>query len=85
MITNCFIIPPDPQVWRCFSLVNITRCDKREKSGKAFYIIHAVDDKGYTGSFVCSLSYGEKLLAADGEKLHLGRNRVNGKSFLYIK
>lgn len=66
-------------------MVNITRCDKREKNGKAFYIIHAVDYNGYTGSCVCSISYGDKLLAADSEKIHIGRNRENGKSFLYIK
>lgn len=66
-------------------MVTITRCDKREKNGKAFYIVHAVDDKGYTGNCVCSISYGDKLLAANPESLHIGRNRENNKYFLYIK
>jgi len=66
-------------------MVTITRCDKREKNGKAFYIVHAVDDKGYTGSFVCSIAYGDRLLAAEPETIHLGRNRENRKSFLYIE
>ena len=66
-------------------MVNITRCDKREKNGKAFYIIHAVDDKGYTGSCVCSITYGDKLLGATPDSLHIGRNKENMKSFLYIK
>ena len=66
-------------------MVTITRCDKREKNGKAFYIVHAVDDKGYTVNCVCSIPYGDKLLAANPENLHIGRNRENNKRFLYIK
>lgn len=66
-------------------MVTITRCDKREKNGKAFYIVHAVDDKGYTGSCVCSIAYGDKLLKASPDNLHIGRNRENKKQFLYIK
>lgn len=66
-------------------MVNITRCDKREKNGKAFYIVHAVDENGYTASCVTSVEYGDKLLGANPDSLHIGRNRENKKSFLYIK
>lgn len=63
-------------------MVTITRCDKREKNGKAFCIVYYYDDKGYTGSTVMSESYYSKV-SGDLLNAHIGRK--DGKSFLYIK
>lgn len=63
-------------------MVTITRCDNREKNGKAFCIVYYYDDKGYTGSTVMSTAYYSKV-SENLEKAHIGRK--DGKSFLYIK
>lgn len=78
-------MPPDAMFGGVIIMVNITRCDMRQKNGKAFYVVHAVDENGYTASCVCSVSYGNKLLGSNPNSLHIGRNRKDNKSFLYIK
>lgn len=75
-------MPLDPLIKEVLIMVTITRCDNREKNGKAFNIVYFYDERGYAGSCVMSPTYYSKVVE-NLESAHIGRK--DGKMFLYIK